>query len=491
MQNPVKSIHNKRAKAKYCLFVGIFMWLLFLPGLTFSQEGLPGNTKYQDTALVNAINKALNENSINLRYPASVKRFYQSNACTPAWLAPDTIKTHVWDAMLLLDCILQYGLNHSDYHPDELLYEQLHQITDEYAHVSNEKKAAFDIYLTDAMVSFINHLHYGKLNRVYTEAKTDTLTKPDFCADAVLMDALHGANFINVLESVQPKSKAYIDLQKYMKLVTGTLTGDCYEFPERTVKTMAVNMERLRWAGEVTPVNIQINIPSYTLRFYQPDTITEFKVVVGKPATPTPVLQSAISYFTTSPEWKVPANIFIHEILPKAIKDSNYLAAHNFTIYRNDKYIIAGAAKLAQINKSPAGYTARQSKGSDDALGMIVFRFNNPYNVFLHDTPEPLLFKREKRAFSHGCIRVEHPEKLAGSLLTQDGKQTSIPAMLQAIRLHQTKNFSLKRPVAIQTTYLTCEIKEGMLIMYDDVYHLDQNVETSLYNSIKPLAVKL
>ncbi|SDS71735.1 hypothetical protein SAMN05216490_1671 [Mucilaginibacter mallensis] len=177
-----------------------------------------------------------------LYYPHLVERFYQQNGNKLAWIAPDTVKTHAWDAMLLLDCIKQYGLNHDDYHADLLLYPTLHRLIE---NGSDRKKATYDILLTDAIIRLINDLHYGKLNPVYTETRIDASTL--FKADAVLLLALQSNAFLTCIDEVQPNAKLYVDLQDHMRLLVGQRSGDCYVIPQGLIRKMAINMERLRW----------------------------------------------------------------------------------------------------------------------------------------------------------------------------------------------------------------------------------------------------
>jgi L,D-transpeptidase YcbB len=189
------------------------------------------------------IKQALKKERGNLYYPNSVERFYQQNGYQLAWIAPDTIKTHVWDAMLLLDCVRQYGLNHEDYHPKLLLYPELHDLIDQKGTL--EEAAAYDILLTDAMIRFINDLHYGKLNLVYTNKRIDNGVK--FKAEHELLIALQGNDFLRAIDYTQPRSKLYVDLQDHMRLLVGQRSGDCYVIPPSLIRKMAINMERLRW----------------------------------------------------------------------------------------------------------------------------------------------------------------------------------------------------------------------------------------------------
>ena len=442
-----------------------------------------------DTSVSSAIQAQLAYHQQGLYYPQSVDRFYKQNGYKLAWIAPDTVKTHASEAMLLLDCVLQFGLKYADYHPKELTYEKLNLLTQKSDKQSNSEKAGFDMMLTDALITYINHLHYGKLNPVFPAAKIDSGDINGFDASTILTNALEQKNFdfMSVVLSVQPQSAAYKKLQYYLYLYPGLYTGDCYEIPDSTVRKIAVNLERMRWISSDEKTYIEINIPSYSLKFQQPDTLYRFKVIVGKPGTPTPTLQSAISYFTTAPEWKVPQSIFRKEILPRALKDIDYLENNHIAIYDADgNYIEATRNKLLKVKENVEKYHARQSSGCGNSLGLIVFRFPNIYDIYLHDTPEQMLFKKQARAYSHGCIRVEHAEKLADLLLKNEGANSKITILHKAVTAYQHKRFILKTPVSIKVTYFTCEVEKGILITYPDIYSLDKSLETALYNIEQP-----
>ncbi len=446
----------------------------------------------KDTAFSIKIQHELSDNQIesSLNYPESVKRFYEQNGYQPAWIKQQSGFGQTWQAMLLLDCVLQYGLAHADYHPKELLYEKLHNILEKPEKYDVAEKARFEITLTDALITFINHLHFGKLNPDFPANKID-VGNTTFHAEAALLDATKQSDFMSAVVNVQPKSKEYLNLQDHTRLLVGQYQEDCYEVPREDIQIMAINMERLRWINTEDKTYILINIPSYTLTFQKPDTAYLFNVVVGKPVSPTPTLQSYISYFTTAPEWKVPKSVFVKEILPKALKDTAYLENNHFAIYDNKgKYIEPEKAELLKVKQYPQRYYARQSSGCDNSLGLIVFRFQNVYDIYLHDTPEQLLFAKPERAFSHGCIRVEHAEKLARLLLKNDGAANKLSAMRQALEVYQTKSFILKKPVPVKITYLTCEVKEGLLIKYKDLYNLDRSLEMALYNTELPLTMR-
>ena len=213
-----------------------------------------------------------------LYYPNSVERFYKSTGFRLAWIAPDTVKTHAWDAMLLLDCVVQYGLDHSDYHPRQLLYPKLHELIEHPCKSNNRQKALYDILLTDAVIAFVNNLHYGRLNPEWPAVKIDKKVTAGFRAEVILANALNQKDFYSAIISAQPTSASYKSLQYKMHLVTGLYTGDCYETPESAIRLMAVNLERMRWVNDNVSNFIAINIPSKILSYYINDTVYRFKI---------------------------------------------------------------------------------------------------------------------------------------------------------------------------------------------------------------------
>lgn len=474
------------------LIIGI--GLLFIPstGRTIGQSRIsePSAPIVVDNALSTEIQRQLLSNELNLYYPNSVKRFYQKSNFISPWLKPQSGTGSTWQAMLMIDCVLQFGLSHDDYHPHELVYAELHNIFEKPGTVSIQKQARFDIMLTDAMLNFINNLHFGKLNPDFPPATIDN-TSTGFSAVDALVGALGQNDFMTAIGNVQPKSKEYVDMQDHMRQWTGQYTGDCYEVPESSIRKLAINMERLRWANIDSGAYIQINIPSYTLNLYEADSAYNFKVIVGKPENPSPTLQSQINYFTTAPEWKVPNKIFRRELLPKVLANPSYLENNHYTLYDNKgAYIEPTTNNLLQIKQQPRKYHITQSSGCDNALGLVVFRFPNIYDVYLHDTPEQQLFKKDARDFSHGCIRVENAENLAALLLKYDNAANKIPALHKAIAKYQTLNFNLTKPVPIKITYLTCIVKEGAVLDYNDIYDLDNRLEMIFYNATEQFATR-
>jgi len=477
------------------LFAAAVMFLTFNLQACFAGDikKNTGTTIVADTVLNEEIQNQLDNKILSSRlyFPKSVSRLYADRAFKPAWIKPQTGDGPTWQAMLMIDCVLQYGLSHADYHPDELQYGRLHNILDTPGKVSVQLQARFDIMLTDAILALMNNLHFGKLNPEYPGSRVDADTTGKFNTGKILEAGLLQKDLISVIDGVQPKAKEYADMQRRMHLLEGIYQDDCYQVPQAEVRKIAINMERLRWVNTGDSVYIHINIPSYTLKLYVKDTTYRFKVIVGKPANPTPTLLSAISYFTTAPEWTIPAKIFRKELLPKILADPAFMENNHYAIYNNKgKYIEPAAADLAKVKKHPELYYARQSAGCDNSLGTLVFRFPNIYDVYLHDTPEQKLFNREERDLSHGCIRVEQAEKLARLILINDGAADKLQSMHNSMAKNIKQDFKLNRPLPIRITYLTCGVNEGEYVTYKDIYDQDTRLEMALYGVDQSLSMR-
>ncbi len=203
-------------------------------------------SKTADDAISKEIKKQL-KTHLPLYYPKTVKRFYEQNKFTAVWVKTQTGEGPAWQGMLMIDCVLQFGLSYADYHPQELTYKTLHQLLDTLGNADVKAQAQFEIMLTDAMITLINNLHFGKLNPDYPATKIDGLNKKSFNAAIFLTDALMENNLMSALTKAQPDLKEYVNLQNHMRLLTGTYQEDCYEMPESDIRKMAINMERLRW----------------------------------------------------------------------------------------------------------------------------------------------------------------------------------------------------------------------------------------------------
>jgi murein L,D-transpeptidase YcbB/YkuD len=220
------------------------------------------------------------------------------------------------------------------------------------------------------------------------------------------------------------------------------------------IEQIIVNMERCRWVP-ARPMGeyLAINIPDYKLYVFNKDSaLWSMNVVVGQAVHKTVIFYGEMKYVVFSPYWNVPPGILKNEVLPGIRRNPNYLARH-------------------RMEKS--GNTYRQKPGPGNSLGQVKFLFPNSYNIYLHDTPSKSLFGRENRAFSHGCIRLAEPKKLAEYLLRNQPEWTSA-RITQAMNAGKEQYVTLKAPVPVFIGYFTAFVtSDGKLNFRQDVYNRD------------------
>jgi murein L,D-transpeptidase YcbB/YkuD len=246
-------------------------------------------------------------------------------------------------------------------------------------------------------------------------------------------------------------------------------------------KVLALNLDRLRKNQYPDSDMLYVNIPAYHLKIYDGRKMTgTFRVIVGNPSTPTPLISGNLQKIIANPVWFVPRKIAVNEILPKLKNDSAYLSRNGFKILdKNNKLVDANTVDLNNISEADFDYTFRQNRGSDNSLGQVKFLFDNPYSVYLHDTPSKSLFQKDLRAFSHGCIRIEHPEKLATLILNKINSDTT--DFSQAMKTGQQHEYPVNISLPVRITYITCEADEsGRVFFYKDIYGIDSKELTAI-----------
>lgn len=233
------------------------------------------------------------------------------------------------------------------------------------------------------------------------------------------------------------------------------------------IRQMLVNLERMKWMP-VRPDNfIFINIPEYRFRLIRDGRKElEMDIVVGKAANRTVIFSDELKYIVFSPYWNIPRSIVRNEIVPAMERDKNYLRKNNMEITGH-----SGGLPII-----------RQKPGRNNALGRVKFLFPNSYNIYFHDTPAKSLFKRERRAFSHGCIRLEDPFSLTRLLLNNEGSWTDAEIQEQMNR-DTEKWITLKNTWPVFVTYFTSWVDdEGHVNFREDIYGHDKKLKERLFS---------
>ena len=252
------------------------------------------------------------------------------------------------------------------------------------------------------------------------------------------------------------------------------------------VRQIALNLERWRWLpNRLGDRHLLVNIPEYRLEVWEGNRVPlTMRVVVGKKDTPTPIFADDMTYVVFSPYWNVPPDIVKNETVPSALRDPAFLQRTNMEVLdKSGKPVDPSDIDLDAVGD----YRFRQRPGSSNSLGLVKFMFPNQYNVYLHDTPADSLFARATRSFSHGCVRVEQPDKLAEYVLGDQPEWTA-ERIAEAMHAGTEKTVKLARALPVYLGYWTARVSaDGIVQFRDDLYGIDARQMTLLTRAIDQL----
>ncbi len=265
--------------------------------------------------------------------------------------------------------------------------------------------------------------------------------------------------------------------------VVGKGTRKVLNIPiEDKIKKVLLNIDRVKWLPRDEDNRyIIVNIPEYMLHYIDNGKeIDKISVIVGKKRHNTPIFKGDISYIVLNPYWKVPSGIVRREIIPHMIRNPRYLRKEGLEIHLNwyersrriNPYNIYWEDYYRTGVKFP--YRIMQAPGPKNALGKIKFKFPNRFNVYLHDTPTKRLFKRTKRAFSHGCVRVSKPIRLFKTIALVNN--IDIKKSKKILKGKRKVQINLKNKIPVYIIYLTAgyNINSGQVEFRDDIYGYDK-----------------
>jgi murein L,D-transpeptidase YcbB/YkuD len=265
----------------------------------------------------------------------------------------------------------------------------------------------------------------------------------------------------------------------------GTIAAINVPLSQRVMQ-LELALERYRWIPpQFEQPPIVVNIPEFRLHTLrtQAGWFLSMNVVVGRAyRNQTPVFTGEMKYVIFRPYWNVPLSIQMNELVPKIRKDPNYLAANNYEVVDGQEQVITDGTVTSAIleNLRDGELFIRQKPGPKNALGLVKFIFPNSYNVYLHSTPAPELFSRARRDFSHGCIRVQDPAKLAAWVL-RDKPGWDLANIQAAMNGDQTVQVNLDRPIPVLIIYTTAVVEpDGQVHFFNDIYGYDKKLEQVL-----------
>jgi len=418
---------------------------------------------------------------------AVARRFYAQREFRPAWFAGGRPTRRVSEFVEALLGVAEHGLDPADYGAREINEASASVSGGWLARpVEATVAARLDARLTYAFLRLATDLTRGRV--APGEISPDYLhrqSRDDVAAR--LREALDSHGVAQTLSSLAPSHAQYTGLQQALARYRATSqdgpgSGEDHAW---RIRQLEMNMERWRWAPrELGEQHILVNVAGYELQVvegYRP--VLAMRVVVGEPASPTPLFSDAMTYVVFSPYWNIPESILRQETLAQIAEDPGFMARAGIeavrmsgdTVERIDAAAIDWSVDLAE-----QGVRFRQVPGPENALGRVKFIFPNHFSVYLHDTPTPAVFERARRAYSHGCVRVEDPVGLAQRVLRDDPGWTR-ERIVAAMDAREETVVRLEDPIPVHLGYWTAWVQQdGTVAFTDDPYGLDRRHDAAL-----------
>ncbi|MBA4853854.1 murein L,D-transpeptidase [Emticicia sp. BO119] len=248
------------------------------------------------------------------------------------------------------------------------------------------------------------------------------------------------------------------------------------------IRQIMLNMERLRWVPEeLEKDHLLINIPEYMLHVFENGKQAwTMNVVVGKTASQTTIFKGNLSQIVLNPYWNIPQSIIRNEILPQLKHGTGYLTRNNMEVLSGGKVINPSTIDWS-VYTNHVPYLIRQRPGNRNSLGKIKFLFPNSYNIYLHDTPAKSLFNNSRRAFSHGCIRLSDPKRLAVYLL-KNKAEWNAGKINEVLATDKETGIKVDPTIPVYIVYFTSWVDNtGQINFRNDLYGLDAKLSAEIF----------
>jgi murein L,D-transpeptidase YcbB/YkuD len=261
-------------------------------------------------------------------------------------------------------------------------------------------------------------------------------------------------------------------------IITGTIDEPTYyalnvptQYRLNQLRLNALRVEQ--WASALTDRYVVVNIPAASIEAVEASQVIQrHTAVVGKVDRATPILNSKVHQIKFNPYWTVPKSIIRKDLIRYMNEDPEYLTKFRIRIFDGRGNEIH-PMEIDWSSDEAVKYTFRQDPGAENSMGHCKIDFYNPYDVYLHDTPQKALFGENARFHSSGCVRVDQIDTLVAWLLRDNGgwDVTAVQAMFAS---NETMEVPLQHQVPIHTTYITAWANRQSTVSFrDDVYGHD------------------
>jgi len=246
---------------------------------------------------------------------------------------------------------------------------------------------------------------------------------------------------------------------------------------QQRLNTINTNIPRLaEYSKDLGPRYVVVNVPAQQI-----ETVSDGKVyslhnaIVGRESRPTPVVMTPLTIVRFNPYWNAPPSIIERDIIPRMQSRgaSKVLADMNIKVFEGVGGPEVDPDKINWKTAKITDYHFRQEPGGANAMATAKVEFNSPFGIYLHDTPEPQLFKTSNRFYSSGCVRVDKVAIMLNWILQgQDGLDQAKIAQLAETK--ERLDVNIANAPQLRVAYLTAwPAKDGVAAFRDDVYQMD------------------
>jgi L,D-transpeptidase YcbB len=422
---------------------------------------------------------------------AALAAFYAADTAKALWVAQSNLTPQALALNTELARADDWGLPSSAFDAAKLAP----------SNTSNDALADAEIRISLAALKYARFAKGGRVDPSQLSRSLDQ--KPKLLAPADVLAGLAKAETPDgYLRSLHPQHPQFEKLRQAMLVARNKPAAPEAATPAKgkapvaagrgTVQQLTINMERWRWMPEdMGTMHVWNNLPEQQTRVIKAGkTIHQESIIIGRTVSPTPVFSADMQFVIFHPSWGVPDGIKTNEIAPALRRSSSsasffegnsepaILRRHNLKVSYNGRPVDA-----SQINWSTADirqYQFTQPPSGTNVLGVVKFRFPNKHDVYMHDTPERSLFQKTERMFSHGCMRVQNPQRLAEIILAEDRGTTSAQVK-SYIASHSTNDIKLNKPLPVHVTYFTAMAQDdGSIRTFPDYYGHDARVAAAL-----------
>jgi hypothetical protein len=325
----------------------------------------------------------------------------------------------------------------------------------------------------------VRHARGGRMDPKDLSLDIDR-TPPLLPADEVLRGAYRADDIAAFLRDQHPKNEQFVKLRQAW-LEVRNRERDRFEQnlddgkdKRRADATLSrrllYNMEMWRWMPrDLGDLYVQANVPEFRIRVIKNGRIIHSeRMITGKVENKTPIFSDELEYLEFRPNWNVPASIKVKEILPKVLRGRS-IESQGLRVQWNGREV--DSSEINWWRTDIRNFHIYQPPGRSNALGMVKFMFPNSHAVYFHDTPSKYLFDKKVRAFSHGCMRVRDPLKMAAIILGEDkGWDRARVDRILASGIDNNR-IDLDHKIPVHVTYFTARAnQDGEIEVTDDVY---------------------